>query len=175
VHERRSDAGAALTVRASLPTGSIDNMTGTGEYQTAVGFIGSFEKRGVSPHFNISYLAAGGEIFNELDYNMGLSYRLIPRRLTVGGEFVARRVYGVTEYTSTVQLGVLESPITHELFGVRDFTAVERDVNLLFFAVGGKLRLTGGLLASIFAVVPAGESGLQVQRPTFNVGLNYTF
>jgi len=172
---RRSDAGAAVTVRSSLPTGSLDDMTGTGEFQTAVGFIGSFERAGVSPHLNISYLAAAGDVFDELNYNLGLSYRLVPRRLTVGGEFVARRVFGVTEFTSGVQVGVLESPITHELFAVRDFTAEERDVNLFFFALGGKLRLTGGLLASFFAVVPAGQSGLQVQRPTFNLGLNYSF
>jgi len=172
---RRSDAGAALTVRTSLPTGSLDDMTGTGEFQTAVGFIGSVEKGGVSPHLNISYLVASGDVFNELNYNLGLSYRLVPRRLTVGGEFVARRVYGVTEFTSGVQVGVLESPITHELFAVRDFVAEERDVNLFFFALGGKVRLTGGLLASFFAVVPAGQSGLQVQRPTFNLGLNYAF
>jgi hypothetical protein len=172
---RRAEAGAALTVRSSLPTGSLDDMTGTGEFQTAVGFIGSFEKAGVSPHLNISYLAASGEIFNELNYNLGLSYRLIPRRLTVGGEFVARRIYSVTEFTSGVQVGVLESPITHDLFAVRDFVAEKRDVNVFFFALGGKIRLTGGLLASIFAVVPAGNSGMQVQRPTFNLGLNYTF
>lgn len=172
---RRAEAGAAVTVRSSLPTGSLDDMTGTGEYQTAVGFIGSFEKAGVSPHFNISYLAASGDIFNELNYNLGLSYRLIPRRLTVGGEFVARRIYSVTEFTSGVQLGVLESPITHDLFAVRDFVAEKRDVNVFFFALGGKIRLTGGLLASVFAVVPAGNSGMQVQRPTFNLGLNYTF
>ncbi len=172
---RRAEAGAAITVRSSLPTGSLDDMTGTGEYQTAVGFIGSFEKAGVSPHFNISYLAASGEIFNELNYNLGLSYRLMPRRLTVGGEFVARRIYSVTEFTSGVQVGVLESPITHDLFAVRDFVAEKRDVNVFFFALGGKIRLTGGLLASIFAVVPAGNSGMQVQRPTFNLGLNYTF
>jgi len=172
---RRPDAGAAVTVRSSLPTGSLDDMTGTGEYQTSVGFIGSFEKAGVSPHVNISYLAAGGELFNELNYTLGLSYRLIPRRLTVGGELVARRIFDVTEFTSGVQVGVLESPITHELFAVRDFVAEERDINLFFYALGGKLRLTGGLLATIYAVVPAGQSGLQVQRPTFNLGLNYAF
>jgi hypothetical protein len=93
----------------------------------------------------------------------------------VGGEFVARRIYSVTEFTSGVQVGVLESPITHDLFAVRDFVAEKRDVNVFFFALGGKIRLTGGLLASIFAVVPAGNSGMQVQRPTFNLGLNYTF
>jgi hypothetical protein len=150
-------------------------MTGTGEWQTAVGFIGSVEKAGVSPHVNISYLAAAGDVFDELNYNLGLSYRLVPRRLTVGGEFVARRVFGVTEFGSGVQVGVLQSPITGDLFAVRDFEAEKRDVNLFFFALGGKLRLTGGLLVSIFAVVPAGQSGLQVQRPTFNLGLNYTF
>ena len=150
-------------------------MTGTGEFQTAVGFIGSFEKNGVSPHVNVSYVAATGDIFNEIDYNLGLTYRVIPRRLTVGGELVARRVFDVTEFSSGVQVGVLESPITHELFAVRDTSADQRDINLYFFAVGGKVRLTGGLLATIFAVVPAGQSGMQVQRPTFNLGLNYAF
>jgi hypothetical protein len=172
---RRDDAGAAVTVRASLPSGSLDDMTGTGEFQTSYGFIGSFEKNGVSPHFNISYLAAGGDLFNELNYNLGLSYRLIPRRLTVGGELVARRIFNVTEFTSGVQVGVLQSPVTGELFAVRDFVAEERDLNLFFFSVGGKLRMTGGLLATIYAVIPSGHSGMQVQRPTFNIGLNYAF
>ena len=172
---RRENGGAAVTVRSSLPTGSIDDMTGTGEFQTAVGFIGSFEKNGVSPHVNVSYVAATGDIFNEIDYNLGLTYRVIPRRLTVGGELVARRVFDVTEFSSGVQVGVLESPITHELFAVRDTVADQRDINLYFFAVGGKVRLTGGLLATIFAVIPAGQSGMQVQRPTFNLGLNYAF
>jgi hypothetical protein len=172
---RRSEAGAAVTVRTSLPTGSLDDMTGTGEFQTSVGFIGSAEKAGWSPHLNISYLLAAGEVLDELNYNVGVGYSLIPRRLTVGGELVGRRLFSVTEFTSTVQLGVLQSPITSEFFPVRDFKATERDVNLFLFAVGGKVRIGGRLLASLFAVVPAGGSGLQVQRPTFNLGLNYAF
>ena len=111
-----------------------------------------------------------------MNYSLGLSYRLLPRRLTVGGELVARRVLDVTEFTSGVQVGVLESPVTGELFAVRDFEAeAARSSTCFFFALGGKVRLAGGLLASIFAVVPAGQSGLQVQRPTFNLGLNYAF
>ena len=172
---RRSEAGAAVTVRTSLPTGSLDDMTGTGEFQTSVGFIGSAEKAGWSPHLNVAYLFAGGDVLDELNYNVGIGYSLIPRRLTVGGEMVGRRLYEVTEFTSTVQLGVLQSPITGEFFPVRDFKAEERDVNLFFFAVGGKVRMTGRLLASVFAVVPTGSSGLQVQRPAFNAGLNYAF
>ena len=172
---RRSEAGAAVTVRTSLPTGSLEDMTGTGEFQTAVGFAGSAEKAGWSPHLNVSYLFAGGEVLDELNYNVGLSYSLIPRRLTVGGEMVGRRLYNVTEFTSTVQLGVLQSPITGEFFPIRDFKAEEVDVNLYFFALGGKARVGGRLLASVYAIVPTGGSGLQVQRPTFNVGVNYAF
>jgi hypothetical protein len=172
---KRSEAGAAVTVRTSLPTGSLEDMTGTGEFQTSVGFVGSTEKAGWSPHLNLSYLFAGGEVLDELNYNVGVSYAMIPRRMTVGGEMVGRRLFDVTEFTSTVQLGVLQSPITREFFPVRDFRAEERDVNLLFFALGGKVRISGRLLASVYAIVPAGGAGLQVQRPTFNFGVNYAF
>jgi hypothetical protein len=172
---RRAEAGAAVTVRATLPTGSLEDMTGTGETQTAVGFIGSVETEGFSPHFNIGYLFGGGDVFDELTYNVGLSYRLIPRRLTIGGEFIGRQLYDVTEFASRVEIGVLQSPVTGEFFPVRDFVAEQRDVNLFLVAFGGKVKLTGGLLASIFALVPAGHAGLQVARPTFNVGVNYAF
>jgi hypothetical protein len=172
---RDAEAGAAVTVRTSLPTGSLEDMTGTGESQTAIGFIGSMERAGFSPHFNVGYLFGGGDLFNEFDYNLGASYALVPRRVTIGGEFVGRQVYEVTEFASRVQLGVLQSPKTNEFFPVRDFVAEQRDVNLFFFAFGGKVRLTGGWLASIFAVVPTGSSGLQVARPTFNLGVNYAF
>jgi hypothetical protein len=172
---RRSEAGAAVTVRTSLPTGSLEDMTGTGEFQTSIGFVGSAEKSGWSPHLNVSYLFAGGEVLDELNYNVGVSYSLLPRRMTVGAEMVGRRLYDVTEFTSTVQLGVLQSPITGDFFPVRDFRAETDDVDLFFFAVGGKIRMGGRLLASLYAIVPAGGSGLQVQRPTFNVGVNYAF
>jgi hypothetical protein len=172
---RRSSAGAAVTVRTSFPTGSLEDMTGTGEFQTSFGFIGSVEKSGWSPHLNVSYLVAGGDVLDELNYNVGLSYSLISRRLTVGGELVGRRLFDVTEFTSTVQLGVLQSPITREFFPVRDFRAEQQDVNLFFFTLGGKVRMSGRLLASLYAVLPTGHSGLQVQRPTFNLGLNYAF
>jgi hypothetical protein len=172
---RRAEAGAALTVRTRLPTGSLEKMTGTGETQTAIGFVGSFEKGDVSPHVNLAYTFGSGEVFDELGYTLGISYRVVPRRLNIGVELVGRQLYDVTEFTSRVQLGVLQSPSTGEFFPVRDFVAEERDVNLLLVAMGGKVRLSGRVLASVFAVLPAGESGLQVRRPTFNLGVNYAF
>lgn len=172
---RRAEAGAAVTVRAALPSGSVEKMTGTGETQMAVGFIGSFEKGDVSPHVNVGYKFGSGDVFDELHYNVGVSYRVVPRRVNIGFELVGRQLYDVTEFTSRVELGVLQSPRTGEFFPVRDFIAEERDVNLLLLSFGSKVRLSGRILASVFAVIPAGESGLQVRRPTFNLGVNYAF
>ena len=35
--------------------------------------------------------SATGDVFNELNYNLGLSYRAVQDRLTLVGEFVGRR------------------------------------------------------------------------------------
>jgi hypothetical protein len=172
---KREGGGAAVAIRSSFPTGSLEDMTGTGEFNTAFNFIGSFEKNGISPHVNIGYLAAGGDVFNEFNYSFGASFRVVPNRVTVGGEFVGRRVFDVTEFTGVNQIGSLTSPITGEVFPVFDFAAETRDVSLYFVAFGGKIRVTGQWLATLYAVLPAGDSGLQVTRPTFNFGVNYAF
>ena len=172
---RQAEAGAAVAVRTTLPTGSLEDMTGTGETRTSFDFIGSMERGGFSPHLNVGYVVSSGDLFNEFTYNLGTSYRIIPRRVTLAAELVGRRVLGVTTFESTRELGVVTSPYTREVFTVRDFTAQEQDINLFFAAVGGKVRLTGRWLASIFAIIPAGSSGMQAQRPTLNFGVNYAF
>lgn len=168
-------AGAAVAVRSSLPSGSLQDMTGTGELQTAVSFIGSYEREGFSPHMNIGYVAARGDVPNELDYTLGASYRFLPNRLTVGGEFVARREFNAPGFIKGPQIGVLRSPRNGELYPVHEFNARSGDLDLYFVALGGKVRLGGQLLATMYALLPAGDSGFQVARPTFNVGLNYAF
>ena len=35
--------------------------------------------------------------------------------------------------------------------------------------------MSGKWLASIFAILPAGSSGMQAMRPTLNFGVNYAF
>jgi len=169
---RKADAGVALSLRASLPTGSLDDMTGTGEFQTAVNFISSFERQGFSPHVNIGYIFANGDVFDEANYNIGLGYTAVADRLTVGGELVGRRLFNVTQFSGARELGFITSPVSGEQFLVRDFVPVERDENLVFFAVGGKVRIAGQVLASMYFVLPTGSSGLHVMRPTLNVGIN---
>ena len=170
---RKADAGVALSTRVGLPTGSLEDMTGTGETTFGANFIASFERNGWSPHLNVGGLVAGGEVFNEVNYNLGLSYRAVQDRLTVGGELVGRRLFDVTQFRGERELGFLTSPVTGEQFLVRDFHAVQESVDSIFVALGVKVRLTGQLLASVFTVLPTSVAGLQVTRPTFNFGLNW--
>jgi Putative MetA-pathway of phenol degradation len=170
---READKGAALSVYAKLPTGSLEDMTGTGETSVGGNFIASFERSGWSPHINVGGLVATGDVFNELNYNLGLSYRAVQDRLTLVGEFVGRRLFEVSQFRAERDLGFLTSPVTGEQFLVRDFEAVQEAVDSMFVALGAKFRLKGQLLATVFTVLPTTVSGLQVTRPTFNFGLNW--
>ena len=172
---RKAEMGAAVAVRTAFPTGSLEDMTGTGESRTSFDFIGSMEREGFSPHVNLGYVVATGDLFDEFTYNLGASFRVVPRRVTVAGELVGRRVFGVTTFDSTRQLGTVVSPYTRETFQVMDFAAVEEDINLFFFAIGAKVRMTGKWLGSMFMIIPAGDSGVQAMRPTLNFGINYAF
>jgi hypothetical protein len=172
---RKAEAGAAVAVRTTFPTGSLEDMTGTGESRTSFDFIGSMERGKFSPHVNLGYVVSSGDLFNEFTYNFGTSYGIIPRRVTVAAELIGRRVFGVTTFDSTGDLGVVTSPYTRETFTVRDFQALEEDINLFFVAAGGKVRFTGNWLGSVFFIIPAGSSGMQASRPTLNFGINYAF
>ena len=121
---READKGVALSVYAKLPTGSLEDMTGTGETSVGGNFIASFERNGWSPHLNVGGLVASGDVFNELNYNLGLSYRAVQDRLTLVGELVGRRLFDVSQFRAERDLGFLTSPVTGEQFLVRDFEAV---------------------------------------------------
>jgi hypothetical protein len=170
---READKGAALSVYAKLPTGSLEDMTGTGETSVGGNFIASFERNGWSPHINVGGLVATGDVFNELNYNLGLSYRAVQDRVTLVGELVGRRLFEVSQFRAERDLGFLTSPVTGEQFLVRDFEAVQEAVDSLFVALGVKFRVKGQLLATVFTVLPTTVAGLQVTRPTFNFGLNW--
>jgi hypothetical protein len=120
-------------------------------------------------------LAAGGDVFDEFDYSFGATFRVVPNRVTVGGEFVGRRVFDVTEFIGVNQLRNADVSDHRRGLSVFDFAAETRDVSLCFVAFGGKIRVAGQWLATLYAVLPAGGAGLQVTRPTFNFGVNYAF
>jgi hypothetical protein len=164
------DSGTfALALRggATLGTGSADKMTGTGQNSFSGFAIAGWESGQVSLHGQVGYIGVTGDpdeatvlgvdVYDEFDYVLGLDYAPIPERLTVGGEFIARRL--------------LDAPT----FDSQSLTAEVRSFNVYFFSIGAKVRLVQRLLGTAFFLIPAGDSGMLPRRPSFNAGLNYVF
>jgi hypothetical protein len=172
---QRGRGRLALAAGARLGTGSFEDMTGTGHNQGRVRLIGSYDLGAVSTHANVGYAFAGEELFDELAYVAGVDVRAIRNRLTLSGEFVGRRLFSVQGFRAEQQIATVRSPVTGEVFPIVDFVAERNDYDLFFAGFGGKLRLSGQLLLSAYLLIPAGDSGLIAQRPTFNLGLNYAF
>jgi hypothetical protein len=173
---RGSHSALALTAGARIGTGSFEKMTGTGESQGRAGLIWSYERNGLSPHASVAYVLGGDTLYDEVNYTAGLDVKAVADRLTVGAEFVGRRLFNVEGFAagSTFDPGVVASPAgTGETFALQKFTATRDDFNLFFVALGGKYRLVGQLLGTAYVLIPAGGSGLQAQKPTFNFGFNY--
>ena len=172
---KRGNARLALAATARLGTGSFEEMTGTGENQGRARLVGSYDVGAVSMHGNLAYGIAGGELYDEFGYVLGLDVRAMRNRLTLSAEFVGRTVFSLQGFRPTEQVGTVRSPVTGDIFPVVEFVAERNDVNLFFGGFGGKLRVAGQLLLSAYLLVPAGDSGLIAQKPTFNLGLNYVF
>lgn len=171
------DTKAALAVfgRVDVGTGSLEEMTGTGEELYRAGLVGSYETGRIAPHATVSYSVGSGEVFDEIGGIAGLDFAAIPDRLTLSAEVVMRRLLDVQGFEDDVLLGTVRSPVSGDLFEVRDFRAIRGDFDLFFVALGGKVRLAGQFLASAYALIPTGDDGLQAQSPSFNFGVNYAF
>jgi hypothetical protein len=164
------DSGAfhvALRGGAALGTGSADKMTGTGQNIFNGMVAATWEQTPVSFHGQVGYSVASGEsdpasplsvgVFDEFDYVVGLDYTPVPERVTVGTELVARRL--------------LNTPG----FNAQTLTAVDKDITVYFFSIGGKVRVVQRVLFTAYMLLPAGNSGLLPNKPSFNAGLNYVF
>jgi hypothetical protein len=159
----------SLAVRggASFGTGSADKMTGTGQTSISGLLATSWESGAFGLHGQLGYIGATGEAdaasplgvgrFDELDWVVGADFAAIPERLTIGAEFIGRRL--------------LDAPT----FDQGSLTATARNLDVYFFSLGGKLRLVQRTLATAYVLVPTGSSGLLPAKPSFNFGVNYVF
>jgi hypothetical protein len=87
-----SASGLSGGTELRLPTGSRDDLLGTGRTAVKVLLIGSLEGTRVASHANIGFL--GGGVSEELDYNVALTFA-VTRRLTLVGEAIGRRIRNV--------------------------------------------------------------------------------
>jgi hypothetical protein len=157
----------ALRGGAGLGTGSADKMTGSGQTVLTGVAAATWERTPVSIHGQVGYSAATGTsdpasplavgVFDEVSYVVGLDYAPVPEKVTVGTELVARRL--------------LNTPG----FDAQTLTADNKDITVYFFSIGGKVRLVQRVLFTAYLLVPAGNSGLLPNKPSFNGGLNYVF
>jgi hypothetical protein len=142
-------------------------MTGTGQKVLSGVAAATWENAPVSIHGQVGYAAATGDsdpasplkvgVFDEVNYVVGLDYAVVPERVTVGTELVARHL--------------LNTPG----FNAQTLTATNEDINVYFFSLGGKVRVVQRVLFTAYVLVPAGNSGLLPNKPSFNAGLNYVF
>jgi hypothetical protein len=172
---KKPKAGVAVQGRVDLGTGDLQKMTGTGETHGGGGIIGSYEAGRVSPHASVHYFAGNPVLFDELRYTAGVDFNAIRDRLTLSAEVVGRRLYDVEGFEQGTLRATVTSPKTNDRFQIRDFAATRGDFDLFFVTAGGKVRMAGQLLGSIYMLIPFGDSGLQAQKPTLNFGVNYAF
>jgi hypothetical protein len=172
---KNTTTAVAVQGRVDLGTGDLQKMTGTGETHGGGGVIGSWESGRLSPHASLHYFAGNTALFDELRYTAGLDFNAVADRVTLSGEVVGRRLYGVEGFQQGALRGTVVSPRTGDPFEIRDFVATRDDFSLYFLTAGGKARITGQLLGSVYVLIPFGDSGLQAQKPTFNFGVNYAF
>lgn len=173
---KQPQTAVSLVGRVNIGTGSFDKMTGTGETQWSGAIVTSHESGRIAPHLSAAYYGANDTLFDEARGVIGLDFKAVPKRLTLSAELLARRLFGVQGFSpGATSLGSLRSPVTGDVFAVSDFRATRDDYSLFFLNVGGKVRVTGQLLATAFALIPWGNGGLVAQKPSWNLGLNYAF
>jgi hypothetical protein len=150
-----------------LPTGSRDDLLGAGRTAAKVLLIGSLEGVRVASHANVGFV--GGGVFEELDYNVALTFAVTPR-LTLVGEAMGRRIRNVG--------AIAELSLPHpSIAGVETTRLVSEAGGSLHTAVavvGLKVNLASTWLLSAHAMLPVTDAGL---RPALSpmVSLEYSF
>jgi len=172
---KNETTAVGLTGRVNIGTGSFEDMTGTGETQVSGGLVGSYESGRVAPHFTMAYFGGNDTLFDEARGVVGIDVRAVPNRLTLSAELLARRLMDVQGFEGTTTLGTVTSPVTGDVFDVRNFQAVRGDYSLYFVNLGGKVRISGQLLGTAYLLIPWGNQGLVAQKPSWNLGMNYAF
>ena len=97
---RRGASGIAVGAEARLPTGSEDNLLGSGETVITPRVIGSFERGWVGVHGSAGYSFGGAS--DAADVSGAVTVVATPR-VTLSGEFLTRRVASGGNFVDVVQ------------------------------------------------------------------------
>ena len=162
------DPGAALAVlgEVRLPTGSEENLLGSGEASFTALLIGSAEPGRLGLHANAGY--SGGGLYDELSYRGAVSFAA-SSRVTILGELLGRRIDGVG------LLGEARAPHP-TLADVDTIRLVSTDdtVNRNQLTAGVRWNVGGSWLVNGSVSIPVEHRGLRSEL-TAMVGLEYAF
>lgn len=151
-----SSMAAAAEFR--LPTGDLQDMRGTGEFQSRLGAYVSHEARTVAPHANVSFAFGADELPNELAYVIGSDFP-VHDRLTMSADVIGRFMTGVTSFRQgTVFADALT--INGRNVQLANFNVEEVNWNTLVAAAGAKVRIGGSTLLTGNLLFPMNDNGL---------------
>jgi hypothetical protein len=167
---RLTGAGGPGAVAAGfevrIPTGREEDLLGAGDLSVRVTGLASYEAGPASFHGNLS-IGAGG-VGGEVSYGGAAAMAASPR-LTLVGEYVARRIEGVQAITETF------APHPR-IVGVQTMRLTPAgDTQTTSFAVAGfKWNVGGTWLVHGNVLVPVTERGLTA-RFTPTIAIDYSF
>jgi len=174
---------AAVGVDLRLPTGSEEDLLGTGAAQARVSFIGSTALGGrFFPHVNVGYTFSGKGYVNELvsdlrqpheaNYTFGFDSALTSN-LTVAADVIGRSLLDPSGFTdATREFACVSCPPLSP--GFKEFELSSGNVNLLFGSAGVRFNPFTNLLISGHLLFPLRDAGL-VDKLTPVIGVEYAF
>ena len=169
--------GGAADVR--LPTGEERDLLGTGTTQAAVSLLGMMNRHPLSPHVNLGYKFAGGDIKDELSYVFGFDFVADPK-LTLAADLL-----GEVQESEEVQVRDQEfvynttindnDPPVFETATFPFTTLVDGGTrNIMSGSVGFKINFFSNMLLTANGLFPISEGGLRDDFSTL-VGIDYSF
>jgi hypothetical protein len=189
---RSSAAGLAVAVDLRLPTGSADDLLGTGATQARFMLIGATAIADrLFPHVNFGYTASqegfaadqtaavssGFRVrqSREVNYTFGFDSTLSPR-ITAAFDVIGRTLVdggGLEDRVTTYQCANCGSN-SGLSSSYAEFFPSTGNLNLLLGSAGVRYNVRGNLLIQAHALFPLRDSGL-VDKFTPVVGLEYAF
>lgn len=161
-------AGFALMADARLPTGSAENLTGSGNFSIRGLILGSARFGDFAPHVNLGYAMRGGR--NDAILATGGFDQPLSGWATMAIDIISEWQVGEGSLT-------LPGPVTIEHPVVRKITPTNipnlKD-HLVSGSFGVKLRTPGGPIVVANALMPMRRGGLE-SRFTWTLGIDGNF
>jgi hypothetical protein len=194
-NDEHNAVAAALDLR--FPTGSTNNLQGTGVFGTRLFGIYSYQAR-ISPHANVGYewnsghSLLGGDVFtgakgslpNEFFYSAGVQAGVV-KRLTAAFDLLGQRVFDAQRVvlTDVAVLGACDTPVNFAGTGCSNpgppstaptVSSRISSYNIINAALGLRYNPIAGLLISGSVLIKLDDGGLRAKYVPA-VLVSYTF